>query len=84
MAWADVPVIDQNGIIVRYDVEYSLAQMIDNQMFVSIAVDSSASAVNLTELQAHTEYSIRVRAYTSVGPGPYSAVVNATTFQNGK
>ena len=84
MAWDEVPSIDQNGIIIQYDVEYSLPHISDSQMLVSITVgDFSNLEVNITGLQAHTDYSIRVRAHTSIGAGPYSDVVNATTFQNG-
>ena len=84
VAWDEVPSIDQNGIIIQYDVEYSLPHISDSQMLVSITVgDFSNLEVNITGLQAHTDYSIRVRAHTSIGAGPYSDVVNATTFQNG-
>ena len=84
VTWHEVPSIDQNGIIIQYDVEYSLPQISDSQMMISINVDDFSNLeLNITGLQAYTEYSIRVRAHTSVGAGPYSDVVNATTFQNG-
>ena len=38
----------------------------------------------LTGLQEYVDYSIRVRAYTGVGPGPYSDVMNVTTNEDGK
>lgn len=84
VAWHEVPSIDQNGIIIQYDVEYSLPQISDSQILINITVDDFSNLeLNITGLQAYTEYSIRVRARTSVGAGPYSDVVNATTFQNG-
>ena len=38
----------------------------------------------LTGLQEYTEYIISVRAYTSVGPGPYSEEVTNRTFEDGE
>ena len=38
----------------------------------------------LTGLQEFTEYNISVRAYTSVGPGPYSEEVTNRTFEDGE
>ena len=40
--------------------------------------------VYLTGLEENVEYSIRVRAYTSVGAGPYSDLVNVTTNEDCK
>ena len=37
----------------------------------------------LTGLQEYVDYSIRVRAYTSVGPGPYSDDVIQRTEEDG-
>ena len=38
----------------------------------------------LTELEEYVEYNISVRAYTSVGPGPYSEEVTERTDEDGK
>ena len=47
-------------------------------------VNASQLTVELTDLEEDVEYSIRVRAYTSVGPGPFSAVVMNRTFEDGR
>ena len=38
---------------------------------------------NVTGLEDDTEYNISVRAYTSVGPGPFSVSVMEKTAENG-
>ena len=45
-------------------------------------VDSSTFTVDLTGLEEYVEYSIRVRAYTSVRAGPCSDVVTVITSED--
>ena len=40
-------------------------------------------SVNITGLEDYVEYNISVRAYTSVGPGPYSDPVTVRTSEDG-
>ena len=46
-------------------------------------VNSPILTTVLTELLEYVEYSIRVRAYTSEGPGPYSDDVIQRTEEDG-
>ena len=39
--------------------------------------------VELEGLEEYVEYSVRVWAYTSVGPGPFSVAVMNTTQEDG-
>ena len=39
---------------------------------------------NLTDLEEYVEYNISVRAYTSVGAGPYSNEQTIQTLEDGK
>ena len=97
--WSEVPAIDRNGIITQYEVEYnqttfnvSTAQTVtvnstmilftDENMAQSVIVDIMTAL--LSGLHEYVEYSIRVRAYTSVGPGPYSDAINVTTDEDGE
>ena len=76
--WDTVPAVDQNGFIVHYDVEYTSQSNITHfQLTVSLYAQ-------LVGLEENAEYSIRVRAYTNVGPGPYSALVRVTTLRESK
>ena len=51
-------------------------------MYNTTTVNSTTLMVDLTGLEEDVEYSIRVRAYTSVGAGPYSNVVVETTLDD--
>ena len=84
VSWNEVPAIDQNGIITQYEVEYNQSTFNGATMYSTITVDSSTLTVDLTGLEEYVEYSIRVRAYTSVGAGPYSDVVIERTQEDGK
>ena len=68
--WDEVPAIDQNGIITQYEVEYNQSTFDSVPTIQNMTVNSTMAV--LTGLQEYVEYSIRVRAYTSEGPGPYS------------
>ena len=81
VSWTAVPEIDCNGIITMYEVMY--VSNSDNGT-VNIS-DSSILTVNLTNLEESETYFISVRAYTNVGPGPYSAPEQRVmTLQDGK
>ena len=47
-------------------------------------VDNSTTMTQLSGLEEYVVYYIRVRAYTSVGSGPYSAGINETTDEDGE
>ena len=84
VTWEEVPAIDRNGIITQYEVEYNQSTFSGATMYNTTTVDSSTFTVDLTGLEEYVEYSIRVRAYTSVGAGPYSDVVIERTQEDGK
>ena len=76
--WDEVPEIHQNGIITMYEIEYS--QSGDNQNSTA-TVGGDQQVLNLSMLEDFETYRIRVRAYTSVGPGPYSHDIEVTEEQ---
>ena len=67
MWWQHVPPIHQNGIITTYEVLYS-----KKSSTTSESVLSGNTSITLRDLEILTTYSITVRAYTDVGPGPES------------
>ena len=81
--WTEVPAIDQNGIITQYEVEYNQTQFTGVTMSNVTVVNSMIFTTVLTELLEYVEYSIRVRAYTSEGPGPYSNITVVITDEDG-
>ena len=83
VSWKEIFAIDRNGNITHYEVEYINILLSGVQINNTITVDSTVLMVNLTGNEAYAEYSVRVRAYTSVGVGPYSDAVMKATHKNG-
>lgn len=77
-----MPAIHQNGILTYHDIEYSQSTIPQLPMTESVPADNFS--VLLTGLEKFTVYSVRVRASTSVGAGPYSSLQNETTLEDGK
>ena len=84
MTWERVPSIAENGIITEYEIEFNQTTFNEVSMINVTIVDSSTFEVVLSELEEYVNYSIRVRAYTSEGPGPYSDVIYERTLQDRK
>ena len=82
VSWTEVPEIERNGIITMYEVMY------DPLMTFGVLTPATVNTTNLTiivdGLEEYVEYNISVRAYTSVGPGPYSEEVTNRTFEDGE
>ena len=82
VSWLEVPAIDQNGIIIEYEVEYTQNTFASVPTTQTIRVTNTS--VTLTDLEEYVVYFIRVIAYTNIGSGPYSDPVNETTPQDSK
>ena len=85
VSWGPVPLIDQNGIITEYEVMYEPLETFNGSIVTQrVNVTEPEMSVTLMELQEFVNYSISVRAYTSVGAGPYSSGVYAMTNESGE
>ncbi len=85
VTWDMVPTIDQNGIITMYEVQYEPLEVFGGQIQTqTMNVSVPNRSVTLRNLQEFVNYTISVRAYTSVGEGPYSVGMTAMTQQDGK
>ena len=85
VTWDIVPPIDQNGIITMYEVMYQPLETFNGIISTqTMNVSGTEMSVFLIELQEFVNYNISVRAYTSVGAGPYSDEVTVLTLQDGK
>lgn len=82
VVWDEVPAIHRNGIIVMYEVEYNQSNSSDAGMNTEL-VESNVNVLSLNVSGDFTTYSLRVRAHTEVGPGPYSSAVEVAEEQNG-
>ena len=70
MTWEVVPAIDENGIITNYEVRFEPLEFTES--LTTSFVNTSNLTVVISGLQEYVQYNISVRAYTIVGPGPYS------------
>ena len=66
-----------------YEVQYAPLETFDGQISTE-TTNTSLMCTNLTGLEEYVEYNISVRAYTSVGPGPYSDPVTERTNSDSK
>ena len=82
VTWEEVPAIDENGIIITYEIEFVPLQF--TEILVTGSINTTNLLINITGLQEYVEYDISVRAYTSVGPGPFSVAITNRTFEDGK
>ena len=82
VTWEEVPPIDRNGMITMYEVLYEPLETFGQ--LSSGTGNTTDLFILLDELHPFVNYSISVRAYTSVGSGPYSDVVVETTQEDRK
>jgi hypothetical protein len=80
--WEEVPSIDQNGIIIIYEVCYQPLETFSGIIMKEV-VNASELFLELTSLEEFIEYNISVRAYTSQGPGPFSHDITQMTQEDG-
>ena len=85
--WDSVPSVFQNGIITMYEVLYQPQETFNNLImsnnYLTIE-ETSQTSVLIAGLQESVSYNISVRAYTSVGEGPFSEELVVATFEDCK
>ena len=79
--WNKISEIDQNGIVTLYEVMYEPLMTFGELPILT--VNTTNLSITLTGLEEYVEYNISVRAYTSVGPGPYSVGIVKRTIEDG-
>ena len=84
VTWDPVPEIDRNGIIIQYEVEFNQSTFNEISTSNLTTTNGQRLMVELESLEEYVEYSVRVRAYTSVGPGPFSVAVVNRTLEDGE
>ena len=83
VTWEEVPPIDRNGIITEYEVLYVPLETFDEAISADV-VNTTDLSYLLVNLQEYVSYNISVRAYTSVGSGPYSVPITNQTLEDSK
>ena len=82
VTWDIVSEIDQNGVITMYEVLYVPLETFDGAIEEN-TTNVTGRIATLTDLQEYVNYTISVRAYTSVGAGPYGDGVIEMTNEAG-
>ena len=81
VSWMVLNCQDHHGNITMYEVRYTSSDNVNQTLNTSSGNDTSLLVEGLKEF---TNYTIEVRAYTSVGPGPYSSPMNVRTLPDSK
>ena len=85
VTWDIVPEMDQNGVILSYEVQYMPQETFGGAIgTLTVSISEPMRMTNLTDLQEYVNYTISVRAYTSVGAGPYSDGIIVITQEDSK
>ena len=79
VSWTEVEPINQNGVIIQYEIMYNSSFELEGSVFTN----GSTLMVIITGLEEDTDFNVSVRAYTSVGPGPFSVGVMKKTEEDG-
>ena len=82
VTWEEVLAIDENGIIINYEVRFEPLEF--TETLTTSFVNTTDLAVVLSSLQEYVRYNISVRAYTSIGFGPFSTEITERTVEDGK
>jgi hypothetical protein len=83
VTWDIVPPIDQNGVITMYQVLYEPLETFGGAIG-PLDVNVTELTSDLTDLEEYVNYTISVRAYTSVGAGPPSDGIVEMTDEDSK
>lgn len=83
VSWDNVPQIDQNGIVTMYEIYYEPQESFGEAM-MSMAMNTTEMSIVLSGLNEFVSYRISVRAYSNIGPGPFSMDTVQTTMEDGK
>ena len=81
VTWEEVPMIDQNGNIINCEAQIEPLDF--SADIVTNLLNTTNLSILVTGLEEYVNYNISVRAYTSVGPGPYSDPVTERTLEDG-
>ncbi|XP_070542170.1 neogenin-like [Ptychodera flava] len=79
VTWSELIEDNKNGVILGYRVLYNMESTPQDEHSVEV-LGETTTAVNVTGLDAGTGYEFSVLAFTSVGDGPASDVVQESTF----
>ena len=77
VTWSIIPIQSRNGIIQSYNIAYR--QKNSSGEWTVISVDAKTFRIEIGHLQYNKFYDVKVAGRTSIGQGPYSAVISIRT-----
>ena len=77
--WSAPPLEELNGRIIAYEFYYNGSQF-DRELHDMNSSSTEVLTFTLERLQEFVWYDVKVRAYTEIGPGPFSAVKSKRTL----
>ena len=83
IGWKEIPPIHRNGIIITYEVLFEPLETFNGEIS-SEMVNTTTLSYLLEGLEEYVSYNISIRAYTSVGSGPYSIAIDNQTLEDSK
>ena len=75
-----MPIDERNGDIIFYEVELNQSMFTEELSSDLRQTNGSQLILLLSDLEEFVEYTVRVRAYTSAGAGPFSPHVSNQTL----
>ena len=84
VSWMMLDCQGRHGIITIYEIRYASSDFGDNVDLTLNTTNRDETSLVVVGLEEFTNYTIEVRAYTAVGPGPYSAPVDVQTLPDCK
>lgn len=84
ITWEKLSLDESNGLITKYEVCYQPRPAIANCSTSRQISGVENTRANLTGLKLGTTYTVAIRAFTVVGPGPLGVSKRATTVEGGE
>ena len=84
VSWVILECQDRHGNITMYEVHYTNSDFGDSVDLTLNTTNGNETSLLVDGLEEFTNYTIKVRAYTPVGPGPCSAPIDVQTLPDRK
>ena len=75
---------NHHGNITMYEVRYTSSNFENNTVLTLNTLNGDETSLQVGGLEEFTNYTVEVRAYTVIGPGPYSAPLDVLTLPDRK
>ena len=84
VSWMMLECQDRHGNITMYEVRYTGLNFGENVNQTLNTSSGDETSLGVNDLEEFANYTIEVRAYTAIGPGPYSSPMDVRTLPDSK